>query len=133
MLRKSLVTLILVCACRNAEPTAELAPAAVHPAAKALHAQLFQAADSGDVQSFAALLSRQSVAMLDKHFAQLHLMERPEDEQDYGWGAFLKQMARLPDSARTKTPFPVVTETGGQKLDISGHPDAAFFSITAKH
>lgn len=96
------------------------------PAALRLNQQLLDTAKGEDVDAFKALLSAQSVRLLEEHFEQMELLQRTPGEQPYGWRQFMQIHADLPVSVRNKASYPIIIEHGQPKVDISAHPNVEF-------
>jgi hypothetical protein len=123
---------LLLQACQPVKDSQEVPEEKPNPEAAAVQAKLFAAAESGDVRAFEALLSQKSVLLFEQHFEVMAALERPKGEPAYGWEQLLQLFAKLPPTARTKTPFTVIQEDGKAKLALSAHPDALFFHQVAR-
>ena len=124
---KWLIPLIVLGCAETPTTTSETTPT-TNPKALELHAQLFEAADKRDVQSFKKLFTPASRQLLNRYFASVNTLPRPENEAALGWEAFVKQHANLPKRARQKTPYPLTQVNGSWQLDITAHANESFFA-----
>jgi len=122
-----LVIVCLLMACNRVEPetTATTADPS-NPLAIQLNQQLIETAKKGDENAFKALLSEQSVHLLEAHFEQMELLERIPGELPYGWRQFMLVHADLPPTVLNKASYPIVMEQGQHKVDINSHPKVNF-------
>lgn len=122
-MRAVLLALLAGCNVQSAA-TAAAAPPPPEPHVAALHVKLFDAADRGDVDAFQALLTPQSVSLLDAVIARMAAMPRPAQEPVFGWKDVLRFHASLTAAARQRAPYPAQ----GDRLDLAAHPDARLFT-----
>ena len=97
-----------------------------HSQSRSLHDQLFSAAKTTDEARFQAVLTPQSIQMLDDYFNRMELLQRPVGTAPYGWKEFLRLHAELAEKRPTALPYSVFETKEGPRLDIANHPDAAF-------
>ena len=115
------VPVIACVACNRVETESQVAISGpTDPVALRLNRQLLDTAKGEDVDAFKALLSTQSIRLLEEHFEQMELLQRTPSELPYGWRQFMQ------DSVRTKASYPIVTEDGQPKVDIAAHPNVEF-------
>ena len=118
---------VLTIGCNTGSERSSAAEAPPDPQALALHAELFAAADKGDVVAFRTLLTPRSVGLLDGFFRAAEGLEGSPDARAL-WKELLTHHAELSSAARARAPYPVVDG----KLNLAGHADAGFFEAAAQ-
>ena len=122
------LTVLIVLGCSSPSPSTKnsVGQKHHHPQSHSLHDELFSAAKTTDEARFQAVLTPQSIQMLDEYFNRMELLQRPVGTTPYGWKEFLRLHADLAEKRPTAQPYSVFDTPNGPRLDIANHPDAAF-------
>jgi len=128
------LTVLIVLGCSSQSPSTEQSADKTHhhPQSRSLHEQLFSAAKTTDEAQFQAVLTPQSIQILDEYFNRMELLQRPVGTTPYGWKEFLRLHAELAEKRPTAQPYSVFETEKGPRLDVANHPDASFLKQAIK-
>ena len=113
--------------CNDVTPSNE-DPSTLQPSATAvsLHEALHAYAMQKDINAFQALLTPDSVQLLNDYFDATSLANR-NNTRAVGWSDFLEEHALVSSDTFRKAPYPVVGEGESARLAIDKHPNSQFF------
>ena len=105
-----------------------VAPEKVQPSpiALQLHNALHQRAAAQDIEGFQALLTSDSVALLNAYFDATRIAHT-SGQPAVGWSEFVEDHAKLPKAAYATAPYGVVGAGSNARLTITTHSNARFF------